>query len=396
MNQVLIDRFKILKYLASDEFSDKYIAIDLHSPSQKKVIVKSFILKDTKNSEAIAKSLQKHICQLEKLGFSSLHIPNIYGYFEYQQKYYLIEEYIEGQNLTQLGMISSEQCITILSSLLETLGHFHQQHLIHGQIKPENIIIRKENNLPVLTGYVASKTILGGKTKTINSPALYSTDIYNLSLAMICALTGTSIKELAIDQITQELYWESLGANLSPKLKQVLQKGIHPQVSQRYDNVKAMSLDLEDKPATIQHQVVTAPPRNNFILMLVALILFALNITSAFLFTKKAQDVQAQLDKLYLYVATEEDQFKDEIQTLETSINEQQQQYSEIEEARVKQEELLQEKDQQLKLQQNAIAKKNKLIEAQEDTIQNQNREIKKLQSVLDGYLHKRTSYSQD
>ncbi|MFM6453721.1 MAG: protein kinase domain-containing protein, partial [Planktothrix sp.] len=83
--------------------------------------------------------------QLEQLGKHS-QIPELFAYFIQDHRQYLVQEYIEGQNLNQelseTGAFSEDKIIKLLENILPVLTFIHQQQVIHRDIKPENIIRR--------------------------------------------------------------------------------------------------------------------------------------------------------------------------------------------------------------------------------------------------------------
>ena len=66
------------------------------------------------------------------------------------QDQYLIQEYIEGQNLQQelknKGIFNQAEIFKLLTDLLPILDFIHQCQVIHRDIKPENIIRREQDN----------------------------------------------------------------------------------------------------------------------------------------------------------------------------------------------------------------------------------------------------------
>ncbi|RMD69215.1 MAG: serine/threonine protein kinase, partial [Cyanobacteria bacterium J149] len=265
MNEILCDRYQILNPLGSGGFGETFLAVDLHSPTQRKVVVKALkSVNHNTSSEIIEKLFLKEAQVLEELGQNCPQIPTLYAYFCQDEKYYLVQEYIEGKNLSQSGILSSERCLTILTSLLETLKYVHSKNIIHRDIKPENIIIRDSDWLPVLIDFGAVKETMGSfitssgsklssvviGTRGFIAPeqsmgrSVFSTDLFALGLTMIYSLTGKYPIELPSNNLTGELEWQNLVANLHPSLARVLEKAIKMEISNRYLTAEAMQEDL--------------------------------------------------------------------------------------------------------------------------------------------------------
>ena len=85
------------------------------------------------------------------------HIVKLYADFQDSNYRYLVMEYCEGTILQNLrgkdlgGYVDQNLVINILTQLLETLSFLHDNcHIMHRDIKPDNIIIDKNNNIKLL------------------------------------------------------------------------------------------------------------------------------------------------------------------------------------------------------------------------------------------------------
>ncbi|WP_373480403.1 SH3 domain-containing protein, partial [Geminocystis sp.] len=291
-----------------------------------------------------------------ELGQNSSQIPSLYAYFVEDDQFYLVQEYIEGKNLAELGVINCSQCESILSSLLNTIKYVHGNKIIHRDIKPENVIIRDSDRLPVLIDFGAVKESMGAVSLSSGSTVssvivgtrgfippeqslgrtVFSSDLYALALTLIYSLTGKYPIEIPSNQITGELDWQSLIPNLSPNLRIVLEKATKMDISNRYPTAQAMyqalhSSDMQtmavvprvnnidlSKTVTSNSQAtvlipnsasnysisnvsqnpVNNPPKNNFIPLLVTGVLVALGVSGGFIITQQRAETLAKLEEV--------------------------------------------------------------------------------------------------
>lgn len=259
MSSLLLEHYQILDNLNSTDCKTTFLAEDLQRGNN--VIIKC--LKPTQDDDLATdlrtELFRKEVSAIENLGANYSQIATIHDYFTLEDKFYLVQEYIEGKNMAQLGIISPKQCSEILLSLLDTLKYIHSKNVIHGNIKPENIVIRKQDNLPVLTDFSGIKESIGlgnfdstmKESKMFMPPEqntgrkVFSSDLYSLALTMIYSLTGKkSPLEIPIDPITREFNCQIIIPNINPKFKAVLTKAMKVDIGARYSTAEKMYQDL--------------------------------------------------------------------------------------------------------------------------------------------------------
>ena len=155
-----------------------------------------------------------------------LHHPNIvrvHHFFEAHSTAYIAMDYVEGEDLsahlTRKETLSEDELKAILHPLLSALEVVHRADFLHRDIKPGNIILRAEDDSPVLLDFGAARQAMGAKSRSVTSIVTpgyapieqYSsrgrqgawTDIYALGGVCYRALTG-EIPDDATDRMRDD------------------------------------------------------------------------------------------------------------------------------------------------------------------------------------------------
>ncbi|BAZ11949.1 serine/threonine kinase [Calothrix sp. NIES-4071] len=269
---LLNNRYQIKKTLGSGGFGETFLAEDIQMPSKRFCVIKQ--LKPIQNNpqiyQLVKERFQREAATLEELGDKHNQIPSLYAYFQSNGLFYLVQEYIEGETLahkvSKQGAISESIVREILVSLLQLLDYIHLQRIIHRDIKPDNIILRYQDGLPVLIDFGAVREIMGtavnsqGKptsTIVIGTPGymsseqamgrpVFSSDLYSLGITAIHLLTGKQPEELETDSRTGEIIWHHHAFNVSPTLKFVVDKAISYNPRERFTTAKEMLEALQN------------------------------------------------------------------------------------------------------------------------------------------------------
>jgi serine/threonine protein kinase, bacterial len=268
---LLNNRYQILQVLGKGGFGETFLAVDTHMPSARKCVIKQ--LKPAIQVSTIPEGLQKRFKReaaiLEELGENNSQIPRLYAYFSENGDFYLVQEWIEGMTLTQKhqqqGNFSQEEVIKFLRELLPVIDYIHTHHIIHRDIKPDNIIWRESDSKPVLIDFgvmkeaVATAVAPNGKTlyslvlgtpgfmsseQGVGRPA-YSSDLYSLGVTAIFLLTGIHPRNLETDPHTEELLWRQSIPDLHSNLAMVLDRAVRFHPRDRFASAKEMLAALQ-------------------------------------------------------------------------------------------------------------------------------------------------------
>lgn len=265
MSVFLNNRYRIFQTLGSGGCGETFLAEDTHMPSGRRSVIKR--LKPATNDPLIYRIIQERFQReaaiLEMLGGACDQIPALYAYFTEAQEFYLVQEWVDGQNLAQRlkesGLFSERDVKSLLLNLLPVLDYIHSQGIIHRDIKPENIMLRENDGKPVLIDFGAVKEIVAAAVDAHGAPAssivigspgfmpleqaagkpMFASDLYSLGLTAICLLTGKRPHELT-DHSSGAVFWHKYAANVSNGLAAILEKAINPFADQRYQTAREM------------------------------------------------------------------------------------------------------------------------------------------------------------
>lgn len=168
IGQLLDQRYQVLKVLGNGGFGQTYIAKDTRRPGEALCVVKHLkpAISNSKSLENAKRAFYSEAITLEKLG-SHDQIPQLLAYFEENQEFYLVQEFVDGHCLsTELlpnQRWNESQVIELLLEVLGILEFIHSQGVIHRDIKPDNIIRRQRDRKLVLVDFGAVKQRMLGR-----------------------------------------------------------------------------------------------------------------------------------------------------------------------------------------------------------------------------------------
>jgi len=138
--------------------------------------------------------------------------------------YVMVMTFVEGKDLQKIvdedypEGIDPEHVCWMMQRLLNALHYLHYYGIIHGDVKPANIMIKPEEHNAILVDYglatlkPRSRTKVEGYTpafaapeQVAGKPPIPETDIYGLGVSMIHALGGNYIGMTFPDSIPRKL-----------------------------------------------------------------------------------------------------------------------------------------------------------------------------------------------
>ncbi|MBF0264231.1 MAG: protein kinase, partial [Gammaproteobacteria bacterium] len=168
-----IGRFNIVKVLGQGSQGIVYLAKD--PVLERQVAIKTIDKKHANKTENLNKLLMDEAKVISKM--SHPNIVSIYEAGEEAGTSYLVFEYIKGQTLSELikskQFQSLKKAIPLFQSICLGMQHSHKNEIIHGDLKPANIIL-DENDVPKIMDFGIARLL----TEQTSSDQLYGTPRY--------------------------------------------------------------------------------------------------------------------------------------------------------------------------------------------------------------------------
>ena len=259
----LQDRYEILEKIGSGGMSDVYKA-KCHKLNR---LVAIKVLKKEFCTDAGFVSNFKMEAQAAA-GLSHPNIVNVYDVVDDGDIHYIVMELIEGITLknyiAKKGCLDNKEAIGIAIQIAQGMMAAHERHIIHRDIKPQNIIISMDGKVKVADFGIAKAISM----QTKNSDAIGSvhyippeqasgnisdarSDIYSFGITLyemvtgILPFDGNDAESVAIAHMEQELTPPSrLNSNIAPGLEKIILKCTRKNPDERYDSASQLINDL--------------------------------------------------------------------------------------------------------------------------------------------------------
>ncbi|MEM7772058.1 MAG: serine/threonine-protein kinase [Cyanobacteria bacterium P01_E01_bin.6] len=289
---ILNSRYRILQELGQGGFGATFLAIDESLPGKPNCVIKQLRPStSTPHVLQMARDLFKREAKtLGKIG-DHPQVPRLLDYFDRNQEFYLVQEYISGSTLQQevkrSGPFSEAGVKQFLSEILPMLHYIHSQQVIHRDIKPANLIRRNQDKKLVLIDFGAVKDKVNparaaaSEETALTSYAIgtpgyappeqmamrptYASDIYALGVTCLYLLTGKSPKDMEYDPTTGEILWQN-HVHISDHFSDVLRQMLEVSVRHRFQSANEVMRKLDLVPymdSLAGSMVTTRPTRPN-------------------------------------------------------------------------------------------------------------------------------------
>lgn len=261
---MLQDRYEILEKIGSGGMSEVYKA-KCHKLNR---LVAIKVLKSEFTSDATFVSKFKMEAQAAA-GLSHPNIVNIYDVVDEGDIHFIVMELVEGitlkSHITKKGHLDVKEAIGIAIQVASGIEAAHEQHIIHRDIKPQNMLISMDGKVKVadfgIARAVSSQTMnaatVVGSVHYISPEQArggYSderSDLYSLGITMFEMVTGhvpfegDNTVTVALAHLEEPMPDpRMLNPDVSPSLARIILKCTEKRPERRYPNAAAVISDL--------------------------------------------------------------------------------------------------------------------------------------------------------
>ena len=258
------DRYEILEKIGTGGMSDVYKAKD--HKLNRFVAVKVLKQEFSENANFVSKF------RTEAQAAAGLMHPNIVNVYDVGEEggiYYIVMELVEGITLKKYiekkARLSVKEAISIAIQVSMGIEAAHNNHIIHRDIKPQNIIISKEGKVKVTDFGIAKAATSNTITSNVMGSVHYTSpeqarggysdeksDIYSLGITMFEMLTGRvpfngeTTVAIAIKHIQEEIPSpRDYVSEIPVSVEQIVYKSCQKSPDRRYQSMGELIIDLK-------------------------------------------------------------------------------------------------------------------------------------------------------
>lgn len=264
-HKMIADRYMVVTSLGDGGMADVYLGID--TILNREVAIK-ILRGELANDPVTLLRFQREANAASKLTHPN--VVEVYDVGESDGRHYIVMEYVRGRTLKQLiaqrGALHKEEAVEIMKQLVSAVQSAHENHIIHRDIKPQNVLVKDDGTVKITDFGIAlahdavqltqSDAVLGSAhylapETTRGEPATNQIDIYALGIVFYELLSGDvpfhgeNPVQIAMKHLREEIpSIKDFNPTLPQSIENIIIKATAKNRSYRYKSAKAMLDDL--------------------------------------------------------------------------------------------------------------------------------------------------------
>ncbi|QST01539.1 Stk1 family PASTA domain-containing Ser/Thr kinase [Pontibacillus sp. ALD_SL1] len=263
---LLNDRYEIRETIGGGGMANVYLGRD--TILNRDVAIKVLRLEYANDDEFIARFRRE---AHSATSLSHPNIVNIYDVGEEEHIYYMVMEYVDGMTLKQYiqsyGPLDVQESLDITKQITAAITHAHDNHIVHRDIKPQNILIDEYKQVKVTdfgiamalsaTSLTQTNSVLGSvhylsPEQARGGMATKKSDIYSIGIVLFEMLTGRlpfsgqSPVSIALKHLQSETpSMKRWNPQVPQSVENIVLKATAKDPFHRYDDISEIDEDLD-------------------------------------------------------------------------------------------------------------------------------------------------------
>src|SRR5438270_4991633 len=258
-------RYILKRMLGEGGMGTAVLATDIRLDS-KSVVIKELLSDNTDPArmQEDVRNFKREVATLAHLDHPL--IPNVTDHFQEGSRYFMVQEYVEGENLEERmdrvnQPMKEREALGYASEVLDILDYLSQETppIVHRDIKPANIIIGNKDKRAHLVDFGIARADVNRNSQRKQTSALGTpgyappeqyqgnadprSDLYALAATLHHLLTNRDPRNHPPFTYPPA---RTLNPQLSPDIERVLTKALNNDINQRYQSAAAMKRDIDD------------------------------------------------------------------------------------------------------------------------------------------------------
>lgn len=269
IDRTIAQRYYIFELVGFGGFSEIYKAVDKNTG---RTVAIKLLKNELRENVELSDSFESEIDLLKRLDHplivNLLHVGRTDD-----GRRFIVLEYVDGKSLKELikmeRQLSERDTIDIALSILKALKYSHRTNILHGDIKPQNVMVGQD--YIKLTDFGAARLNLSSLQHDLDKkegnfgsvhycspehvldlPLIKQSDIYSLGIVMYEMLTGSLPFDGTLEEIisrhkdTRPKKPSELKNGISKQLENIVMKALEKKPEQRFQSAEDMEKALED------------------------------------------------------------------------------------------------------------------------------------------------------